>query len=43
MPAVVDAHRAAASFSPLGDSLIDSVIDLDDPDGVQTRLWFPPG
>jgi hypothetical protein len=43
MPAGVDAYRAAAAFSPLGDSRIESVIDLDDPDGVQPRLWFPPG
>jgi len=43
MPAVFDADRAAASFSPLGDSRIESVIDLEDPDGVRPRLWFSPG
>jgi hypothetical protein len=43
MPALSHAYRAAASFSNLGDSRIESVIDLDDPDGVPPRLWCPPG
>jgi hypothetical protein len=43
MPAVSDTNRAAASISPFGESRIESVIELDEPDGAQSRLWFPPG